>query len=256
MVYTGDPAESPAVVLVPGGGWSSRDFFETALDGAADFVVFTFDPLGRGESQGEENMHGPEDQAFLYEVYIYAKSNSNGSVSVASFSYGIAMVAGALAVYDMPIDVWVDWEGPHERTFIAHLCLNREDMKKLSLREKRRIRKDVLALIDQGKAPGECADNAYWAPREAVYMVEKIELHEIKGYHRLQGRNDHVHQTFCDHALEMVNKMCALGFLTQLNDRPQNVMYTEKGFLAVLYTFDGRQKALEILRQYYGGQNN
>lgn len=188
----------PAVILVPGGGKSSSDFFQTALEGAVDFVMFTFDPLGRGESQGKENMHGKEDQAFLYEVYKCAKNDSNGSVSVASFSFGIAMVAGTLADYEMPISIWVEWEGPHERTFVAHLCMeSREDMQGLSVKEKRRIRKEMLQRIQEGTAPGECADDEYWAEREAFYTVEEIEKNEIQSYHRLQGGNDHVHGNFC-----------------------------------------------------------
>ncbi len=256
MFYT--VINAPAVILVPGGGKSSRDFVETALDGAADFVVFTFDPLGRGESQGVENMHGRKDQAFLYQLYRYAQSHSNGSVSVVSFSFGIAMVAGALADYDMPVEVWIDWEGPHDRTFIAHLCLEtREDMEGLSLREKRRIREEMLEKIAQGTALGECADDDFWAEREAFYTVERIEKGEIKLYVRLQGRNDHVHGNFCDHALEMVNKMTASGFTARLNDGPENMMYTGKTFSEFLYSpLNSRQKALDILRGYYSGKED
>ncbi len=251
MFYTA--MERPAVILVPGGGKSSSGFFQAALDGAQDFVVFTFDPLGRGESQGVETMHGKEDQAFLYEVYRYAKERSNGSVSVASFSFGIAMVAGAVADYDMSIDVWVDWEGPHERTFIAHLCMeSREDMQKLSLKEKRIIRSEMLKKISKGTAPGECANDEYWAEREAFYKVEEIETSQIQLYVRLQGRNDHVHQNFTDHALEMVNKMTELGFTTRLNDGPETMGYTEKSIVEFLYgPFDRVQKALDVIREYY-----
>ena len=251
MAYTS--RDVPALILVPGGGKSSRDFVDTALNGASDFVVFTFDPLGRGESQGVENMHGREDQAFLHEVYVYAVENSNGSISIASFSFGIAMVAGALAEYDMPIDVWVDWEGPHDRTFVAHLCLeNREDMNGLSVKEKKRIRREMLQRISQGNAPEGCSDNEYWAEREAILNVKGIEKGEVKLYHRLQGKNDHVHGNFYEHALEMVNTMTGQGITTRLNDAPENVVYTEKMLLEVLFgPFDSRSKALEIIREYY-----
>ncbi|MGD2247268.1 MAG: hypothetical protein PVF58_02605 [Candidatus Methanofastidiosia archaeon] len=251
MYYT--TKNAPALLIAPGGGGSSNQFTGCALEGASDFVVFTFDPLGRGESQGEENFHGKNEHAFFYELYTYAKINSNGSVSVASFSFGIAIVSGALATYDMPVDVWVDWEGPHERTVIAHLCLeNRHDLNRLSLEERRRIRKDMQRKILEGNAPGECSNDKYWAEREAYYLVEDIDTTEIGVYHRLQGKNDHVHGPFYDHGLEMVNKMTQLGFTTRLNDGPENMVYTQESIVKFLYGhFDRIQTVLDIIREFY-----
>ena len=245
--------DAPAIIVVPGGGGSSKNFEHMAVEGAQNFVMITFDPLGRGESEGTETMYGIEDQAFLYELYMFGKEKGNGSLSIATFSYGIAMAAGALATYDMQIDMWIDWEGPHDRTMVTGYCLeDKKGMNALSGEEKNQIRTDMLRRISQGSAPPACADEEYWSEREAVHAIEHIAPSQIEIYVRLQGAHDHVHGRFYAHALEMINTMTAHGITTQLNKAAQNRIYTETSLLPVLLgPINSREMVLDILCTYY-----
>ena len=221
----------PAIILVPGRGGSLEKFERENLAlyaASKGFIVLAFDPLGRGKSGGKPNDYGKLDQAFLYEVYKLAKSKSNGVVGILSFSFGVNMVAGALADYDMPIEFWIDWEGPVDRIFSQVYCgeLTREELRSATdemLDEARRRIMEKLAKGEKGSGDS-CYNDDYWKEREAIRLVEKINKNEMKFYVRLQGLKDHIQPNY-DHSIMMVNKMVDLGFKVRLNYGPCGLKY-------------------------------
>ena len=255
----------PALIMVPGRGGDSGIFEkeEGALYAASKgFLVVTFDPLGRGESEGEPNDYGRLDQVMLYQLYLLAKERGDGRVCVLSFSFGIAMVSGALADYNMPIELWVDWEGPSDRVYAQVYCgeVSREQLRSLSDDELSRIREEIWRKIQSGYAgePGSCYDNAYWEEREAFRLIERVSPSEVGLYVRLQSDRDHVQPNY-DHALLMVNTMVSLGFRVRLNYGPENVTYDRRNVTLYLYPtereVDSIRRAVDIAYDFFYGRS-
>ena len=96
----------PGVVLVPPGLESGEEYFEgvaAQLAAAADVVVFTYNPPGRGvgsnKSAGEEDFNGIEHRGLLLEVLKRAKLKSSiqaDKLGVMSFGWGLSAAASAL----------------------------------------------------------------------------------------------------------------------------------------------------------------
>lgn len=176
----------PALVLVPGGTNSSATF--TDRRGAAQeianqgFVVVVFDPDGRGQSEGEEDVDGVVQQDGLAAVVRWAADLEEvdpARLGIVSYSMGVIMASGALARQpDLPVRFLIDWEGPADR-YDMH-C--------------------------QGAPPGRpqqypgCDDESFWGEREAVTWIAQLEV----AYQRLQTAKDHV-QPDVSHAVAMVD---------------------------------------------------
>ncbi len=236
-----DVPKGPAVILVPGRGGSSEVFMREngALYAAASgFVAIAFDPLGRGKSKGTPNDYGSEDQAIFPLLYSIAKERGDGRVGAISLSYGITLVAGALANYDVPLAFWIDWEGPCNRIFTSCYCdeIPREAFKRATDEELDQARKRILERLKKNyKGPAKsCYDNDYWKEREAIKLIERARPEEIKYYVRLQSDDDHVQPNY-DHSIMMVNAMVDLGFKTRLNYGPWNLVYDRQSIIPFLY---------------------
>ena len=239
-LYTTDGR--PILIMVPGRGGSLESFERdhsceyAVLKG---FNVIIFDPLGRGRSGGEVNDYGLLDQAILYQLYLMAKERGNGEVGVLSFSYGVTLVSGALANYNMPIELWIDWEGPCDRIFSQCYCgefESKEAFRHASLEELDTARRRIEENLRRGVKgePGSCYDNEYWQNREALRSIERISRDEVGLYVRLQGDMDHVQPSY-DHTIMMVNRMVELGFKTRLNYAPLGMHYTRENITTYLY---------------------
>ncbi len=254
----------PALIMVPGRGGDSEIFEKGngALYAASKgFLVVTFDPLGRGESEGEPNDYGRLDQATLYQLYLLAKQRGDGRVGVLSFSFGVAMVSGALADYDMPIELWVDWEGPSDRIFAQVYCgeIPREQIRSVPDEELDRVKEEIWQKIQSGYSgePGSCYDNAYWEEREAVRLIERVSASEVGLYVRLQSDRDHVQPNY-DHSILMVNTMAGLGFRVRLNYGPENVTYDRRNITLYLYPTEREVesivRAVDIAYDFFYGR--
>ena len=176
----------PTLVLVPGGTNSSATF--TDRRGAAQeianqgFVVVVFDPDGRGQSEGEEDVDGVVQQDGLAAVVRWAATLEEVDaerLGIVSYSMGVIMASGALARQpDLPVRFLIDWEGPADR----------HDMH------------------CQGAPAGrpqqfpDCDDESFWREREAVTWIARVEV----PYQRLQTARDHV-QPDVGHAIAMVD---------------------------------------------------
>ncbi|MFT4976010.1 MAG: pimeloyl-ACP methyl ester carboxylesterase, partial [Myxococcota bacterium] len=166
----------PAIVIVPGGtkeGSRALRPPEWAAFVAAGFAVVTFDPDGRGESDGEEGRNGFAQQDGLSAIidWAAARPEINGEqIGVLSLSYGVTMAMGALTRHETPAKFLIDWEGPANRSFTAG-CGGRE-----------------LRGGGGGVTEGiSCEDEAFWSEREASSMVGALTV----PYLRVQFTEDH-----------------------------------------------------------------
>jgi pimeloyl-ACP methyl ester carboxylesterase len=209
-VHMSAPADSgkellPAVVLVPGGFGDSAQFRkprgEDAIFSPAGYFVLTFDPDGRGQSQGKEDYNGFTHQDGLAEVIRLAATLPGvdpSRIGLVTYSFGITMGAGALARHpDLPVKFLVDWEGP----------ANRDDTGGCD-----------GAGLGHLKEIASCADEAFWSQREADRFIGQIKV----PYQRVQSQKDHV-QPDNYHAILMVNQAVAGGVpWVRLNDLAPN----------------------------------
>jgi pimeloyl-ACP methyl ester carboxylesterase len=199
----------PALILVPGGNGSSRDFKKSGGKHAqrlADegYLVVLFDPDGRGKSEGVEDQNGYAQQDGLAEVIwsvFRLPTVQRPHIGLVSFSYGITMAAGAMARYpDLPIRFLIDWEGP----------ANRNDTGGCDQYQTGHL-KGVVS----------CEDEDFWSQREASAFIGKLRI----PYLRLQSEKDHV-QPDTEHALVMINAAVQGGVpWVRLNDLPPNQTY-------------------------------
>ena len=166
-------AESlPVLILVPGGNGDSQDFVkkQKSAQTLADegFTVITFDPDGRGRSEGTEDYDGFDHQDGLKAVIEAAATAGAEEIGLVTFSYGITMGSGVLARYpELPVDFLIDWEGP----------ANRDDTGG--------CKGDVRGHLDE---VAQCNDEAFWSEREASTFMSKVQV----PYLRIQSEEDHV----------------------------------------------------------------
>jgi pimeloyl-ACP methyl ester carboxylesterase len=221
-----EPSEKgiwPMVTLVPGGagdgtaferespGPRGGDAFAVSL---ADngFVVVVYSPLGTGESEGDINYQGYDDQDGLASI-IYAASQlpqvDDTNIGLASFSYGVTGASGVLARYpELGVKYWSDWEGPTSRYYITVGCpANRE-----------------YEVETPAKFP--CSADDHWAEREAVEFAKEIEL---AYYWRIQETKDHVQPTH-GHTIEILDAALANPLMpwVKVNDAEVNTSFTEE----------------------------
>ena len=180
--------QAPGVLLVPGTndpaavfeGWSQPiNARELAARG---WVVMSFDPPGRGESWGEEEYGGPEQQQALLSALDYLarhRSVDSENLGVLSISLGIGMACGALGSTSSHPAKWlVDWEGPSDREIITS--------------------GQTIMTPALGHS---MSDESYWRPREAVRHVGELGC----GYWRIQAQPDHAQGPDVRHSSRMID---------------------------------------------------
>jgi pimeloyl-ACP methyl ester carboxylesterase len=208
------------LVLVPGG--VSAGSLSFGVSGIADrfarrgYTVVSFDPDGRGSSGGEEAYGGFVHQdglAAVVETAAALPTTDPERVALVSFSLGGVMAAGTLARYpELPIRLYVDWEGPALRQHARRILATQE----------------VALAADH---PGMLDDEAWWAEREAAHFISQT----VVPYQRVQSSPDHA-QSHLDHARSMVRGATAVVYggegragWTRLNGNEKNRLY-DAGF--------------------------
>lgn len=227
--YTPDSYVDDALntlILVPGGNGDSSSFAKgknSAQDLANEgFIVITFDPEGRGLSEGEEDYNGTIGQDGLKAVIESVDSEHIGLVT---FSYGITLGSGVLARYpELPVEFLIDWEGPVDRN-------------------------------DTGGCDGvgtghltevsDCDDEDFWAEREALTFISQVEV----PYLRMQSQKDHV-QPDLNHALAILNAaLDGKSPWVRINDGEVNAVYNNTEELPLLT--EAQDKKLMMLVAEY-----
>ncbi|RME23534.1 MAG: hypothetical protein D6798_13325, partial [Deltaproteobacteria bacterium] len=166
---------TPAVVLVPPGLEGGQRLVDKGeADGlvARGVAVFSFDPRGRGASEGEEDVNGFRGQDDLAAIlrWISARPDVDSSrIVVSSRSFGGALAAGALGRHaDLAVAGWVDVESP------GYL---QEDLDYAA----EETRERMFGLVDPDDP------EQWWAEREPAGLVGGVTV----PYHRFQGLPDH-----------------------------------------------------------------
>ncbi len=203
----------PALVVVPGGIQSGQETLrppDRLRFLKAGFALVIYDPDGRGQSGGTEDLGGRVHQAALKAVVDLATSGKLAGVDPArvgllSMSYGVTAATGMLATYGARgLKFYIDWEGPADRTYSAGCGRD----------------------LDYGPAHnipwGDCDDDKFWNQREAVRFIGKVPI----PYQRVQRAKDHA-QPDLSHALELV-EAAEKGKVpwVRLNDDPPGKPYT------------------------------
>ncbi len=187
-VYLDLPSTPPphkAVVVVPGGLSDASGVFkrQQLRDRIASLgvAVVRFDPDGRGNSGGTDDLYGDEHQAGLkavIEAIIARDDIADDQVGVFSNSMGVIMATGALKNEQTSARFLIDWEGPSDRQWVG-ACLPG------GARGHSPIPDDV-----------SCEDDSYWNQREAEQHIAQLSI----PYQRIQRVHDHVHDTEHGHA--------------------------------------------------------
>jgi dipeptidyl aminopeptidase/acylaminoacyl peptidase len=208
----GVPGEFPALVMVPGGlGAAMRRVRDPSRSPDAwakrGYVAVSFDPQGRGRSEGEEDYNGFAHQDGLAAVIRYAAALpavAEGQIGVMTFSYGVTMGTGALARHpELPVKFLFDCEGPSSARFICYRSMD-----------------GGLIPIWRSFVPPE-EHEAFWDERQAVLFVPRLKCR----YFRFQKARDHVHGPNKAHAIELLNAAGEAGVWTRCNDNPPRTIY-------------------------------
>ncbi len=192
MVYGRHPRGvdcSPAVVVAPPGfEWGQRMMDQPGVDDlvAAGVAAFSWDPRGRGRSEGEEDVNGHRGQDDLAQVLRHV-ANLDGidptRVVLASRSFGGALAAGALGRHDdLAVAGWVDVESPG---YLEEDLLYAPDAS----------RERMYALVDADDPQG------WWAEREPAQLIVDV----TAPYHRFQALPDHALGERTAHAAAMLD---------------------------------------------------
>ncbi len=216
----------PALVLMPGGIGESDPQKASRLT-AEGFLVIIFDADGRGRSEGTEDYNGSITQDGLAAVIVAAAGLpglDTARYGLVSYSYGVTAATGTLARYpDLPIDFYIDWEGPVDRNYTTTGC---------------------GAARAEGIQWQPCSDNAWWAEREAVTFIVNVNV----PYQRIQSVQDHV-QPNNDHAIDIVNAAVAGGVpWVRLNDYPPNQTYDKNNPPAMVPETEDRMLEQRVAR--------
>ena len=213
----------PALILVPGGTGATEPRKAEAL-AAEGFLVIIFDPEGRGRSEGTEDYNGfigQDGLAAVIEAATALPGLDANRYGLVSYSYGVTLATGALARHpDLPIDFYIDWEGPVDRTYTTTGC-------------------------GGNRAGGiqwqPCTDDGWWSEREALTFIAQIRV----PYQRIQSQTDHV-QRNNNHAIDIVNAAVAAGLpWVRLNDYPTNQTYDASNASRPAMLSDSLDKKLE-----------
>lgn len=193
----------PALLLMPG-GISTSEPQKAARLSDEGYLVIIFDADGRGQSEGTEDYNGFITQDGLAAVIVAAAQLPGldpARYGLVSYSYGVTAASGALARYpDLPVKFYIDWEGPVDRFYTTSGCGEPRP---------------------EGIQWQPCADNDWWAEREAVNFIGVVDV----PYQRIQSQEDHV-QPNNNHAIDIVNAAVVGGVpWVRLNDYPPNQTY-------------------------------
>ncbi len=198
-----------AVIVVPGAvGDASTVMSEQAhVDAmlAKGIAVFKFDPDGRGNSGGEDDYNGKIHQEGLRAVIAYVIGREDvidDGVGVISYSFGLAMSAGALAGGTTGARFLIDWEGPSSREYTAG-CGN-----------ERRPGQSSNPISER------CDEESFWPEREAVRFIGDLKV----PYQRIQRASDHLHKDDSSHAFALLKAAMEGGVpWVRLNDFQPNL---------------------------------
>lgn len=168
-------------LIVAPGGLGTLDLRQARQMADEGFTVVVFDPDGRGQSEGQEDLGGFTQQDGLAAV-IRAAADFPGvdasRIGLVAFSHGITMASGALARYpDLPIQFLIDWEGPADRMDTTLGC-----------------------EPEPNKIWPACEDDQAWLEREAKTFIKRVQV----PYQRLQSQRVHA-QPGPDPAVKLVN---------------------------------------------------
>lgn len=178
-----------AVLMIPPGLDAGAELAATSAGqtlAEAGLYVVSFDPRGRGESEGHEDVNGAQGQddvAALLRVIASQPWVDPTRVVVHSRSFGGALATGAMARHaDLAPIGWVDYESPGWLS---------EDLEHTTEHTRERFQ----ALAEES---GDV--EAFWAEREPAGFVGEVR----PPYRRLQGWPDHA-VDYEDAALAMLN---------------------------------------------------
>jgi len=153
----------------------------------AGLMVVSWDPRGRGDSQGEEDHNGHRGQDDLAELLRLTASHPNvdpDHVVILTRSFGGALGAGALSRHaDLQVRAWVDYETPG---WVRSELVNLTGL--------------ALERFEEASAAAEDED-AWWAEREPAGLVGDVDV----PYVRIQGIPDHAQGDYVGHARAMVD---------------------------------------------------
>lgn len=211
--------ELPLVVMVQGGSGDGENFVRSDRNEKASpaelfasngLVVIAYSALGVGDSEGEQNYHGYDDQdglAAIVEAGKALREVDASRVGFASFSYGVTAAAGVLARYpELGISFYSDWEGPSSREYTTVGC-------------------GTSGKYGEPSSPASkpCADETFWKEREAADLMRQVT--GLKYYWRIQEKKDHVQSTY-EHTVEMMEAVEASDVpWFRLNDGEVNHVY-------------------------------
>lgn len=226
----------PAVLLTPGGLQPGLSLLTSPLAEAladAGIAVYSWDPPGRGQSDGEDDANGAQGQDALAGVLRWiaaAESVDPGAVALYTRSFGAALGAGALARHpDLRPHRWIDYEGPGwlEEDLAAAQASPRDQFQ---------------ALADASEDP-----DAWFDDRSPARWVNQT----TTPYHRLQGLPDHALGPRVAHAAAML----AGGTEPHLNGQPAPMPADEEWIQAQAIpgglSYDGAD-AIPIVRDALG----
>ena len=181
----------PVLIVAPGGtraGDQALPTFRRREWVEAGFAVVTWDPDGRGTSEGQEDRGGHVHQDGLKAVIedVSRLPQLDGDrMGLVSLSYGVVMASGLLARYldEVPVHFLIDWEGPADRYDLME-CAS-----------------DMEPVGGRPLPPSDisCDDAEYWSEREAVRFIPLIQV----PYFRIQSTPDHK-QPDVEHARQLL----------------------------------------------------
>ena len=176
----------PGLLLIPPGfepGLPLQDSDAAELLARSGLVVLTYDPRGRGLSEGVEDHNGPvhqDDLAVLMRSLASQPEVDPDQVVARSRSFGVATLAGALARHpDLRPMAVMDIEGP---------ALLPDDLEHAPARNQ-----ESLAAL--------AIDEQWWRDRSAALNIGAYTGH----YRRVQAKNDHVMGEWLGHAASMLS---------------------------------------------------
>ena len=180
----------PGLMLIPPGfepGLPIQSSDAVDLLAQSGLVVLTYDPRGRGLSEGVEDHNGPvhqDDLAALLRTLASQPEVDPDQVVARSRSFGVATLAGALARHpDLTPMAVMDIEGP---------ALLPDDLAHAPARNQ-----ETLTAL--------ATDPQWWEDRSAALHIGAYTGH----YRRVQAQNDHVMGEWLGHAAAMLDAAAA-----------------------------------------------
>ncbi|TAL50173.1 hypothetical protein EPN81_03590 [Patescibacteria group bacterium] len=206
----------PTLVLFPSGGAHSSLFTqlqrkkgsEPIADtfAQAGFTVVVFDPDGRGQSEGTDDLYGFVHQDGVKEIVKYIQTLpevDSEQIGFVSYSYGNNLASATMARYpELPIRFFIDWEGP-------------AGMEQFGCTDGASV---AIGFFDRHP----CSDQDYWDQHTPLLFIPKLTV----PYLRVQTEVNHVAGNGTKHALELVNAAIDGGVpWVRLNDGVVNQLY-------------------------------